>query len=156
MEEKDKIAKLIVALGKLSSTQPREFKLIEGLNQSESGVFRAMTQIVAEKPGTELFGLSELNSYLNFTRPNLSQTINKLEDKGYVERVVLKDDRRVTYIRLTENGLKTVTDGFKEVFLRLEKISKILGEEDTEKLIDLVVRFCDAFEQTREMTKSEK
>lgn len=152
MDHKDKIAKLIVALGKFSS-QPREFKLIDGLNASESGVFRAMTQIVAEKPGTELFGLSELNSYLNFTRPNLSQTINKLEDKGYVERVVLKDDRRVTYIRLTENGLKTVTDGFNEVFSRLEKISKILGEEDTEKLIDLVLRFCDAFEKSRVITE---
>ena len=152
MDNKDKIAKLIFALGKFS-IQPKEFKLIDGLNASESGVFRAMTQIIAEKPGTELFGLSELNSYLNFTRPNLSQTINKLEDKGYVERVVLKDDRRVTYIRLTENGLKTVTDGFNDLFSRLEKISKILGEEDTEKLIDLVLRFCDAYEKTSEVTE---
>ena len=152
MDNKDKIAKLIFALGKFS-IQPKEFKLIDGLNASESGVFRAMTQIVAEKPGTDLFGLSELNSYLNFTRPNLSQTINKLEDKGYVERVVLKDDRRVTYIRLTENGLKTVTDGFNDLFSRLEKISKILGEEDTEKLIDLVLRFCDAYEKTSDVTE---
>ena len=152
MDNKDKIAKLIFALGKFS-IQPKELKLIDGLNASESGVFRAMTQIVAEKPGTELFGLSELNSYLNFTRPNLSQTINKLEDKGYVERVVLTDDRRVTYIRLTENGLKTVTDGFNDLFSRLEKISKILGEEDTEKLIDLVLRFCDAYEKTSEVTE---
>lgn len=152
MDNKDKIAKLIFALGKFS-IQPKEFKLIDGLNASERGVFRAMTQIIAEKPGTDLFGLSELNSYLNFTRPNLSQTINKLEDKGYVERVVLKDDRRVTYIRLTENGLKTVTDGFNDLFSRLEKISKILGEEDTEKLIDLVLRFCDAYEKTSEVTE---
>ena len=152
MDNKDKIAKLIFALGKFS-IQPKEFKLIDGLNASERGVFRAMTQIIAEKPGTELFGLSELNSYLNFTRPNLSQTINKLEDKGYVERVVLKDDRRVTYIRLTENGLKTITDGFNDLFSRLEKISKILGEEDTEKLIDLVLRFCDAYEKTSEVTE---
>ena len=152
MDNKDKIAKLIFALGKFS-IQPKEFKLIDGLNASEKGVFRAMTQIIAEKPGTELFGLSELNSYLNFTRPNLSQTINKLEDKGYVERVVLKNDRRVTYIRLTENGLKTVTDGFNDLFSRLEKISKILGEEDTEKLIDLVLRFCDAYEKTSEVTE---
>ena len=152
MDNKDKIAKLIFALGKFS-IQPKEFKLIDGLNASERGVFRAMTQIIAEKPGTELFGLSELNSYLNFTRPNLSQTINKLEDKGYVERVVLKDDRRVTYIRLTENGLKTVTDGFNDLFSRLEKILKILGEEDTEKLIDLVLRFCDAYEKTSEVTE---
>ena len=99
----NRIMRLIIALGKFSA-QPRQYRIMEGLNASETGVFWAMTQIIAEKPDTELFGLSELNSYLNFTRPNLSQTINKLEDKGYVERVVLKDDRRVTYIRLTENG----------------------------------------------------
>lgn len=78
--------RLIIALGKFFRTT----KTVQNngrLNASETGVFWAMTQIIAEKPDTELFGLSELNSYLNFTRPNLSQTINKLEDKGYVERV---------------------------------------------------------------------
>ena len=125
MDNKDKIAKLIFALGKFS-IQPKEFKLIDGLNASERGVFRAMTQIIAEEPGTELFGLSELNSYLNFTRPNLSQTINKLEDKGYVERVVLKDDRRVTYIKLTENGRATAKAKYDEIYEICEKGNKLL------------------------------
>lgn len=138
--------RLIIALGKFSA-QPRQYRIMEGLNASETGVFWAMTQIIAEKPDTELFGLSELNSYLNFTRPNLSQTINKLEDKGYVERVVLKDDRRVTYIRLTENGKAK----YDEIFVRLENIAKILGEEDTDKLIELVLRFADAYEKSAEL-----
>ena len=142
----NRIMRLIIALGKFSA-QPRQYRIIEGLNASETGVFWAMTQIVAEKPDTELFGLSELNSYLNFTRPNLSQTINKLEDKGYVERVVLKDDRRVTYIRLTENGKAK----YDEIFVRLENIAKILGEEDTDKLIELVLRFADAYEKSAEL-----
>lgn len=142
----NRIMRLIIALGKFSA-QPRQYRIMEGLNASETGVFWAMTQIIAEKPDTELFGLSELNSYLNFTRPNLSQTINKLEDKGYVERVVLKDDRRVTYIRLTENGKAK----YDEIFVRLENIAKILGEEDTDKLIELVLRFADAYEKSAEL-----
>lgn len=142
----NRIMRLIIALGKFSA-QPRQYRIMEGLNASETGVFWAMTQIIAEKPDTELFGLSELNSYLNFTRPNLSTTINKLEDKGYVERVVLKDDRRVTYIRLTENGKAK----YDEIFTRLENIAKILGEEDTDKLIELVLRFADAYEKSAEL-----
>lgn len=142
----NRIMRLIIALGKFSA-QPRQYRIMEGLNASETGVFWAMTQIIAEKPDTELFGLSELNSYLNFTRPNLSQTINKLEDKGYVERVVLKDDRRVTYIRLTENGKAK----YDEIFVRLENIAKILGEEDTDKLIELVLRFADAYDKSAEL-----
>lgn len=146
----NRIMRLIIAIGKFSA-QPRQYRIKEGLNASETGVFWAMKQIVAEKPDTELFGLSELNSYLNFTRPNLSQTINKLEDKGYVERVVLKDDRRVTYIRLTENGKATAKAKYDEIFVRLENIAKILGEEDTDKLIELVLRFADAYEKSAEL-----
>lgn len=143
----DRIVKLFIALGKLNN-QPRSRALIPGLNASEAGVFWAMTQIVAEKPETELFGLSDLNSYLNFTRPNLSQTVNKLEDKGFVERVVLKDDRRVTYIRLTEYGLSAVSEKSAQIMERMKKISQILGEDDTDKLIELVLRFADAYEKT--------
>ena len=50
----DRIMRLIIALGKFSA-QPRQYRIMEGLNASETGVFWAMTQIVAEKPGTELF-----------------------------------------------------------------------------------------------------
>lgn len=146
----DRIMRIIIALGKFSA-QPRQYRIMEGLNASETGVFWAMTQIVAEKPGTELFGLSELNCYLNFTRPNLSQTINKLEDKGYVERVVLKDDRRVTYIKLTENGRAAVKAKYDEIFTRLDNIAKMLGEEDTDKLIELILRFADAYEKSGEL-----
>ena len=131
----NRIMRLIIALGKFSA-QPRQYRIMEGLNASETGVFWAMTQIIAEKPDT---------------RPNLSQTINKLEDKGYVERVVLKDDRRVTYIRLTENGKATAKAKYDEIFVRLENIAKILGEEDTDKLIELVLRFADAYEKSAEL-----
>ena len=53
----ERIIRLIIALGKFSA-QPRQYRIMEGLNTSETGIFWAMTQIVAEKPGTELFGLS--------------------------------------------------------------------------------------------------
>ncbi|CDC49217.1 transcriptional regulator MarR family [[Eubacterium] siraeum CAG:80] len=88
----NRIMKLIIALGKFSA-QPRQYRIIEGLNASETGVFWAMTQIVAEKPDTELFGLSELNSYLNFTRPNLSRLSISLRTRAML---------RGSYLRMTE------------------------------------------------------
>lgn len=45
----NRIMKLIIALGKFSA-QPRQYRIIEGLNASETGVFWAMTQIIAENP----------------------------------------------------------------------------------------------------------
>lgn len=43
----NRIMRLIIALGKFSA-QPRQYRIMEGLNASETGVFWAMTQIIAE------------------------------------------------------------------------------------------------------------
>ena len=118
----DNVLKLIVAIGRLSAQQKQNNNLFPQMNQSESGVFLAMLQIASEQPDTELFSLGELNSYLDYTRPNLSQTINKLEDKNYVERITLKDDRRVTYIRLTDEGKNMLSDKYDSISERMNKI----------------------------------
>ncbi|MBQ2799342.1 MAG: MarR family transcriptional regulator [Ruminiclostridium sp.] len=143
----DNVLKLIVAIGRLSAQQKQNNNLFPQMNQSESGVFLAMLQIASEQPDTELFSLGELNSYLDYTRPNLSQTINKLEDKNYVERITLKDDRRVTYIRLTDEGKKMLSEKYDSISDRMNKIKKEFGEEDIDKLIDLLTRFIDAYEK---------
>lgn len=143
----DNVLKLIVAIGRLSAQQKQNNNLFPQMNQSESGVFLAMLQIASEQPDMELFSLGELNSYLDYTRPNLSQTINKLEDKNYVERITLKDDRRVTYIRLTDEGKKMLSEKYDSISDRMNKIKKEFGEEDIDKLIDLLTRFIDAYEK---------
>ncbi len=144
----EKIIKLIVAIGKLSTQQRQTGNLLPQMNQSESGIFFAMLQIKAEKPEAELFSLSELNSCLDYTRPNLSQTVNKLEDKNLVERVILKDDRRITYIKLTDEGKEMLRCKYDEIIDRMNKIREILGEEVIDKLLDLLVRFINAYEKT--------
>lgn len=143
----DSVLKLIVAIGRLTAQQKQNNNLFPQMNQSESGVFLAMLQIASEQPDTELFSLGELNSYLDYTRPNLSQTINKLEDKNYVERITLKDDRRVTYIRLTDEGKKMLSDKYDSISDRMNKIKIEFGEENIDKLIDLLTRFIDAYEK---------
>ena len=40
---------------------------------------------------------------------------------------------------------------YDEIFVRLENIAKILGEEDTDKLIELVLRFADAYDKSAEL-----
>lgn len=144
----EKIIKLIVAIGKLSTQQKQVRDILPQMNQSESGIFFAMLQIKAEKQDTELFSLSELNSYLDYTRPNLSQTVNKLEDKNLVERVILKDDRRVTYIKLTDKGKEMLRCKYDTIVDRMNKIKDIIGENEIDRLLDLLVRFIDAYEIT--------
>lgn len=145
----DRFLKLIIEMGKFAAQQKQDGKLLPKLNQSESGVFFAILQITSEKPGADLFSLGELNSYLDYTRPNLSQTINKLEDKNYVERVILKDDRRMTYIRLTPDGKNMLRENYDAILNRMNIIKEILGEEDTERFIELTMKFIKAYNEVQ-------
>ncbi|HVJ49272.1 MarR family winged helix-turn-helix transcriptional regulator [Desulfitobacterium sp.] len=53
---------------------------------------------------TEEVTISILSELLEISKPAVSQMINVLEDKGYVERMTTKNDRRIVYVRLTECG----------------------------------------------------
>lgn len=51
---------------------------------------------------------SVLAKRLSITVPNTSRCLKQLSDLGYVIRVKDKNDRRITHIKLTNNGLELV------------------------------------------------
>lgn len=102
-------------------------------------------QISAKKPDTELYPLGELNSLLGFTKPNLSQTVNRLEDKKLVVRVGSKSDRRVTFLRLTESGEKFIAERKKADVDKLISVIKVIPEKEQDKFIDMLERFAEEY-----------
>lgn len=95
----------------------------------------------------EPISLSALVAVMNQSIPALSQRVRSLEDMGYVERVPDKNDRRVSGVRLTEEG--------KEILLlargrlngiMLQAINE-LGSENAEMLINLLSELAGAFEK---------
>ena len=114
---------------------------------------RINTKILGEMPNSEIMMLkkikmnssedkgvtmSTLSDLLEISKPAVSQLINVLEDKGYVERITTKNDRRLVYVRLTENGeqclakqLRSFLDGMNQVFAKM-------GEDDTADLLRLL------------------
>lgn len=87
---------------------------------------------------------SDLSKFLLITKPAISKLINTLEEKGFVERITDKSDRRVVYINITEEGEKILakeTEMFEEF---THKIVEKMGEEDTNEMIRLFKRMYDA------------
>ena len=84
---------------------------------------------------------ADLSEKLSISKPAVSQMLNVLEEKGYIERQIYKEDRRLMNISLTEKGnikLYYIKDKF------LSNISNILddmGREDSERLIDLLGKY---------------
>ncbi|MGE5627425.1 MAG: MarR family winged helix-turn-helix transcriptional regulator [Solirubrobacterales bacterium] len=87
--------------------------------------------------------LSEISSHMNVTNPTTTQSINGLEEKGYVKRSVDKEDRRAARVVLTEKGeqaVKAAGEGFIKFF---EGLVVYLGEEKSILLTDIINEAID-------------
>ncbi|MGL5329185.1 MAG: MarR family winged helix-turn-helix transcriptional regulator [Peptostreptococcaceae bacterium] len=87
---------------------------------------------------------SELSKCLMITKPAVSKVINGLEEKGYVERMTDKSDRRVVYINLTETGMKILEEENKRFEIFTQRVIEKMGEDDTEEMIRLFKKMYDS------------
>lgn len=88
--------------------------------------------------GTEGVTISTLSELLEISKSAVSQMINALEDKGYIERITTKNDRRLVYVRLTENGEQSLARELHSFLEGMALIFAKMGEEDTEDLLRLL------------------
>jgi DNA-binding MarR family transcriptional regulator len=119
----------------------RRMNYFEELNFSEMTVFFAMKKIDDDHPETHNVQMNEISSFLSISKPALSQIINKLEDKGLVERVFPRSDRRATYVCFTQKGFDIFEKKKEFITLAANYIVKEMGEEDSEKFIELLNKF---------------
>lgn len=84
--------------------------------------------------------VSEFSKAMELSKPAASQLLRNLEEKGMVERSTTKEDRRVVFIHLTEQGQRHLTEGFHAWKSMLDTIGRKMGEEDTRQLIRLFRR----------------
>ncbi|MBT2581340.1 MarR family transcriptional regulator [Planococcus sp. ISL-109] len=66
---------------------------------------------------------------------SITYVVDKLMHKGYVEREACKEDRRVTYALLTEDGHNVMDRIFPEHELQMNKVFAGLTEEEVAELI---------------------
>ncbi|NCB42645.1 MAG: MarR family transcriptional regulator [Clostridia bacterium] len=84
--------------------------------------------------------ISDLSAHSQITKAGVSQMINALEDKGFVERFRSKNDRRLVYVRITEAGDKSLKKALQQFLGDLERIFAKMGEEDTKDLLRLLYK----------------
>lgn len=87
---------------------------------------------------TEGVNISTLSELLEISKSAVSQIINALEDKGFVERITTKNDRRVVYVRLTESGEQCFAKVVEAFLQRMAQVFDKMGEEDTKELLRLL------------------
>ncbi|MDE0583483.1 MarR family transcriptional regulator [Planococcus sp. A6] len=67
---------------------------------------------------------------------SITYVVDKLEHKGYVEREACKEDRRVTYALLTDDGQELMKRIFPEHERQMDKVFAGLEQEEVAELIE--------------------
>ena len=119
-----------------------------------AGEFMALRIIYKLKlmQGEESIGVktSDIGNCLFMKKPATSKMLNNLEDKGYINRLSDKKDRRITYIDLTQKGIDLLQKHHKRMMNYINNVINELGEDDTKTLVNLLNKLCDIMEDLDE------
>lgn len=58
----------------------------------------------------QTYSSSEIAEALGLTNSNASKVLKSAEDKGYIERIIGKDDKRQMYFAITSSGLNKLAE----------------------------------------------
>jgi DNA-binding MarR family transcriptional regulator len=86
----------------------------------------------------------ELARRCRVSTARMAQTLNQLEEAGYVTRTRSASDRRQTIVRLTESGEAKLREYFADVTRFTAIVLGRLGEKDSREFVRLFGRLADA------------
>jgi MarR family 2-MHQ and catechol resistance regulon transcriptional repressor len=78
---------------------------------------------------------------VSLTPGSMTTAIDRLEERGLVERQPSKNDRRSRLVALTPAGRKLIQPAFQRHCTSLEKVAAPLSKKDRETLITLLKKF---------------
>ncbi len=100
--------------------------------------------------------VSTLTRLMRVPQPAVSRTLRGLENDGYICREVCREDRRNTYVTLTENGTAEVQKANQLLEVFHKGIQTRFTQEESDQLVELLQRLYTAASEELEEMKGEK
>lgn len=88
---------------------------------------------------------TEIQEELQITKSAVSQMLDSLVEKGYVERTLDANDRRRMCVTITPNGKAILEKMGAHANFFAEEVSAKMGEEKVQQMFDLLNEFIDTF-----------
>lgn len=82
--------------------------------------------------------INEIGKKVLLTSGSITTAVDRLEQKGLVERRAAKDDRRAKIVHLTSDGRKLITRAFAEHAADMERLAGDLSRDERATLIRLL------------------
>lgn len=103
----------------------------KGLNPTEFAVLELLYH-KGDQP------LQQIGGKILLASGSITYVVDKLEEKGYLERVACPKDRRVTYARITEQGNSFIESIFPAHKERIHELMESLSDEEKHTAIELL------------------
>ena len=87
--------------------------------------------------------VSDISDALDLPRPGVTRTVKEMEQKGYLCKLASSDDRRVTYISITEEGRELSRKYDENYFSELSAYLDDISEEEADCMIRTIGKFYE-------------
>ena len=87
--------------------------------------------------------VSDISDALDLPRPGVTRTVKEMEQKGYLRKLASSDDRRVTYISITEEGRELSRKYDENYFSELSAYLEDISEEEADCMIRTIGKFYE-------------
>jgi len=114
----------------------KQNQTLEGIKKSEALVLLQIKYISQEKDCK--ITVSQISKNLDIASPTATELVKGLTDKGYLERHVNENDKRIVEIILTNSGEKKIDDISKYFDAFFSGLVERLGKQQSELLIELL------------------
>jgi DNA-binding MarR family transcriptional regulator len=111
-----------------------------GLNEGDYGVLAPLRRAGAPYELTP----TELAKHRMMTSGGMTAALDRLERKGFIQRVPNPADRRGSLVRLTDEGLRTIDDAMTAHVATEERMVASLDASERDLLADLLRRLLGA------------
>ena len=133
----------------------RLMKLVrsQAFGDSETtGALAALTLLFQEKnlEGDTPVRMTDVSRRMMISKPAATQVVNRMVDRGLMERLSDENDRRVVYIRATEAGRTFYEEKMDRNLTLVDRVVDRMGEEDANDLTALLNRFFDSIDAETE------
>jgi DNA-binding MarR family transcriptional regulator len=121
----------------------------------ESKILYQILMLSKEKSLEEV-RISDIKYFMGVSKPAISQSLNLLENKGYIKRNIAAGDRRSIALIITEKGHNVLNEHMEFMNKFLDRLIEKFGPENMKVMIGLFSQMAEIVDEIKSNTTFEK
>lgn len=128
----DEFGELIYMIGR-KDVLIKDKKKME-LSKNDVIIIRSIQKLGNGKP----IKMNAISHHFSISASAVSQYMKRFEQNGYIERILLDDDRRSVYVKLTAKAEAISEKMYEKSSYHITQLIEMIGEEDAKTLLRIL------------------